>query len=290
MQYILENEQLTVTLSTQGAEVQSVRRNTTGQEYIWTARPDVWARHAPVLFPIVGKLKDDQYQLGGDTYHMSQHGFARDKDFKVVEQSEQQITFGLTADPETTERYPFNFTLDIQYRLSEDRLSITYRVINHGREDMPFSIGAHPAFLCPAQVAGKEETYFLRFEQEETLVRHLLRDGLRTGETRTVQENRRQLALTPDLFEDDALVFAKVASDSVSIVPQSTGRPLVTVDFAGFPYLGVWQKIGADFYCIEPWYGLADTVDTNGEFTRKEGVQTLSPEGRAEFTHGITFH
>ena len=289
MQHILENDQLTVTLSTQGAEAQSVRNKATGQEYLWTADPGVWARHAPVLFPIVGKLKDDQYRLGDDTYAMKQHGFARDHDFKVIEHTDGQITFGLTANPDT-QQYPFNFTLDITYQLTDNRLDTTYRVINHDHVDMPFSIGGHPGFLCPAQLDGRWEEYYLLFAQEETLERHLLKNGLRTGETQTVLENSRQLALHRALFEDDALVFTNLASDSVSIVPQSTGEPLVTVEFAGFPYLGIWQKVGADFYCVEPWYGLADRATTDGELTRKEGIQTLSPEAKFEATYGMIFH
>ena len=290
MQYILENDQLTVSLATAGAELQSVRNRATGQEYIWTADPNVWARHAPVLFPIVGKLKGDQYHLGDDTYRMTQHGFARDKDFTVVKQGDHQITFGLTADPETTEQYPFNFTLDVHYQLTDHRLDTTYRVINHDRTEMPFSIGAHPGFLCPAHVDGRAEEYHVLFEQEETLDRHWLRGGLRTGETQPVLKHSRQLVLRPSLFEDDALVFTDVVSDSVSIVPQSTGRPMVTLVFPGFPYLGVWQKVGADFYCLEPWYGLADRADTDGEFTHKEGIRTLLPESRFEATYGIVFY
>ena len=290
MQHILENDQLTVTLSTQGAEVQSVCNKATGQEYIWTADPGVWARHAPVLFPIVGKLKEDQYRLGDDTYAMTQHGFARDKDFKVIEHNDDHLTFGLTADPETTQQYPFNFALDLTYQLTDNRLDINYQVINHDHLDMPFSIGGHPGFLCPAHVDGHSEEYYLLFEQEETLERHLLKDGLRTGETRPVIENSRQLALHRALFEDDALVFTDVASDSVSIVPQSTGQPMVTVHFPGFPYLGVWQKVGADFYCIEPWYGLADRATTDGELTHKEGIQLLSSEEKFEVTYGVVFH
>ena len=290
MQHILENDQLTVTLATHGAEIQSIRRPATGQEYIWTADKTVWARHAPVLFPIVGKLRNDQYQVEDTTYRMTQHGFARDQDFKVIEHNSDSITFGLTAASETMGQYPFNFTLDVRYQLVDNRVDTTYQVVNHDRGAMPFSIGAHPGFLCPKHVNGQEERYYLRFEQEETLVRHLLRDGLRTGETQPVMEDSRELALSPALFEDDALVFTNVASDSVSIVPQSTGQRMVTVHFAGFPYLGVWQKVGADFYCIEPWYGLADRSDTSGDFTSKEGMRMLPSEGTFEATFGMTFY
>ncbi len=290
MQHILENDQLTVTVSTEGAEVQSVRNQATGQEYLWTADPSVWARHAPVLFPIVGKLKNDQYQLGDETYQMTQHGFARDQEFKVIEQAPNQITLGLTASPKTTKQYPFNFALDIIYQLTDNALATTYRVLNHGSSAMPFSIGGHPGFLCPSQTDGHEEQYYLLFEQRETLSRQLLRDGLRTGETRPVLHDEQELALTPSLFEEDALVFADVASGSVSIVPRSTGQPLVTVRFPGFPYLGIWQKVGADFYCIEPWYGLADATTTSGDFTEKEGILTLAPEEAFEATYSIVFH
>ena len=290
MQHILENDQLTVTLAAHGAEVQSVRRPATGQEYIWTADPAVWARHAPVLFPIVGKLRNDEYQLDGQTYRMTQHGFARDQEFKVVEQARHQITFGLTANAKTTQQYPFNFALDIIYRLDDDHLDTTYRVINHDRRKMPFSIGGHPGFLCPAQTDKHWQEYFVQFDQQETLDRHLIRDGLRTGETRSVVEDSQELPLHRALFEDDALVFDNVRSSSVSIIPRSTGQPLVTVEFADFPYLGIWQKVGADFYCIEPWHGWADSTDASGELTEKSGIIVLPPNNQFEASYRIIFH
>ncbi len=290
MQHILENNQLTVTVSTEGAEVQSVRNQASGQEYIWTADPAVWARHAPVLFPIVGKLKDDQYRLGSDTYRMAQHGFARDQEFKLIEQTADQITLGLTASPDTMEQYPFNFALDIIYQLTDNQLATTYRVINHDASVMPFSIGGHPGFLCPSQVDGHEKTYYLLFEQQETVSRQLLSNGLRTGEIRPVLQNEQELALAPALFEEDALVFANLASDAISIMRQSTQQPLVTVRFPGFPYLGIWQKVGADFYCIEPWYGLADATEASGVLTEKEGILTLAPEEVFDATYTVEFH
>ncbi len=290
MQHIIENDQLTITVSTEGAEVQSVRNPTTGQEYIWTADPDVWARHAPVLFPIVGKLKGDQYRWGDNTYRMTQHGFARDRAFKVIEQAPDQITLGLTAGPETTEQYPFNFALNVAYQLTDNTLATAYRVINHDSSAMPFSIGGHPGFLCPSQVDGREETYYLLFEQRETVSRQLLSNGLRTGETRPVLQDEQELALTPSLFEEDALVFADLASDAISIVRQSTQQPMVTVRFPGFPYLGIWQKVGADFYCIEPWHGLADATKASGVLTEKEGILSLAPDEVFEATYEMIFY
>ena len=289
MQYTLENDRLVATIDTHGAELHSVRSKATGREYIWPADPAVWARHAPVLFPIVGKLKDDQYQVNGQTYSMSQHGFARDQEFEFVQQQNQTLTFRLTANNDTRAKYPFNFVLNIAYHLSDNQLQITYQVTNQNQEEMPFSIGAHPAFYCPAQIEGRWEEYHLLFAQAETLDRQFLEDGLRTGETKQLVDNSRQLPLHRSLFEHDALVFENVVSDSVSIIAQSTGEPVVTVHFAGFPYLGIWQKVGADFYCIEPWYGVADAADTSGKITEKEGIQMLAPDDSFKAVHRITF-
>jgi galactose mutarotase-like enzyme len=289
-QHVLENEQLIAKFKTEGAELTSVKDKDSGQEYIWQAEPTVWARHAPVLFPIVGRLKDDQYTLNGDTFTMKQHGFARDQDFSVVDQTKTQITFGLTASPTTQEQYPFNFVLDIRYTLRGRELEVAYTVINRDQTVMPFSIGAHPAFYCPAQQDQQWQEYHLVFEEPETLERHLLDSGLRTGETKRLLTNEKVLPLHRQLFEADAIIFKHPTSERVSIVRQSDSQPMVTVQFAGFPYLGIWQKVGADFYCIEPWYGLADATDASGDFTEKEGIQKLSPDEQFEAAHRIIFH
>jgi len=289
-QHVLENEYLTVRFKTEGAELTSVKDKKSGQEYIWQADPTVWSRHAPVLFPIVGRLKNDQYRLNGDTYSMKQHGFARDQDFSVLDQTKTQITFGLTASPTTQEQYPFNFVLDIRYTLRERTLEVFYQVINRDQVVMPFSIGAHPAFYCPAQQNQRLQEYHLAFKKPETLDRHLLNDGLRTGETKRMLTDEKVLPLHQQLFEADAIIFKNSASDQVSIVRQSDGKPIVTVQFAGFPYLGIWQKVGADFYCIEPWYGLADATEASGDLTTKEGIQKLSSNEQFEAVHQIIFH
>jgi len=288
--YILENDYLTATFKSEGAEISSVRSKESNQEYIWQADPAVWARHAPVLFPIVGRLKNDQYQLNGSTYSMGQHGFARDQNFSVIDQSSSEITFGLTASPETQTLYPFNFVLDIQYTLQEKQLTVAYQVTNQGQETMPFSLGAHPAFYCPTQRDQKWEEYHLLFEKPETLNRHLLHDGLRSGETEPLLANEDTLSLHRALFESDAIIFKNPTSNWVRIVRQSDGQAIVTVTFTGFPYLGIWQKVGADFYCIEPWCGLADTQAGQLNFTKKEGILKLSPEKKFKAAYQIKFH
>lgn len=288
--HVLENEHLTATFSSEGAELTSVRSRKSDQEYIWQADPTVWARHAPVLFPIVGRLKNDEYHLNGKAYSMSQHGFARDQNFTVVDQSEDLVTFRLTASPLTREQYPFNFVLDIQYTLSDHQLSVNYRVTNQDQSVMPFSIGGHPAFLCPAQQEHHMEEYQLEFEKPETLDRHFIEDGLRNGEAERLLTDEKVLPLHRHLFESDAIVFRHPVSQQVSIVRQSDGQPLVSVRFPDFPYLGIWQKLGADFYCIEPWFGVADTHQASGDLLEKEGIVKLSPEEQFNASFQLIFH
>ncbi|MDF9800449.1 galactose mutarotase-like enzyme [Catalinimonas alkaloidigena] len=290
MNYILENEDWEAQIKSEGAELCSFKNKKSGKEYIWQADPDVWARHAPVLFPIVGRLKDDQYRLEGKTYSMSQHGFARDRDFSLVEQEKASLRLGLTADHETMEKYPFNFVLDITYQLLENELIVSYSVSNKDQQPMPFSIGAHPAFTTPKIINKQMQEYHLVFDQAETLDRYLIKDGLQTGRTRPLLENEQKLPLHPKFFEDDAIVLKGVQSKWVSLVVHASGEKLVDISVEDFPYLGIWQKENSDFICIEPWLGIADKNDFAGDLSEKEGIQMIAPEKVFECSYKIKFH
>lgn len=290
MNYILENEQWVAKIKSEGAELCSVKNKESGREYIWQADPSVWPRHAPVLFPIVGRLNHDEYQYEGKTYSMSQHGFARDREFSLVEQEKERVILGLTADQDTMEKYPFNFILDIIYQLHENKLIVTYKVNNKDKQIMPFSIGAHPAFFAPKIVDQQIQEYQLVFERPETLDRHLIENGLRTGETKRLLENEQQLPLHPKYFEDDAIIFKDVQSKWVSLIVHSTGQRVIEMSIDNFPYLGIWQKKGADFICIEPWLGIADSKNFGGNFSEKEGIQSLEAEQTFECSYEIKFH
>ncbi len=290
MNYTLENNHLTAKIQSHGAELSSVRGKSNGREYIWQADPAVWARHAPVLFPIVGKLNGNQYRLYGETYSMSQHGFARDREFFCSQEEDQQLTFQLTADDDTKNQYPFEFRLTIVYTLSGNQLKVTFQVKNDDDQVMPFSIGAHPAFYCPAQEGKHWNEYQLQFEQNETLERHIIENGLRTGQTHQLMDDEHMLALHRHLFEEDAIVFKHPKSAWTRIVDEATGKKIVTVYHKDFSYLGIWQKVGADFYCIEPWLGLADEKDFEGDLTQKEGIQLLEPAQQFEVSYTIEFH
>ena len=287
MQHQLENAYVQIKANEQGAELCSLYHKGHGIEYIWTGDPQVWGRHAPVLFPIVGKLKENSYRLNEKTYHMNQHGFARDFPWTLVEERENALTFRLQESAETLEKYPFRFVLDAEFSLDGTAVSVTYTLQNRNEEEMPFSLGAHPGFNCPLTAESRFEDYYLEFEQKETLSKQLLQDGLRTGEDRPVLQEERKLPLSRELFREDALVFEGVQSDWIAL--RSYIHPHgVKVSFKGFPYLGIWTKSGTSpFVCIEPWYGVADKQKGQADIHQKEGICLLKAGERFSCTYTI---
>lgn len=289
MLHTLKNKLVTATFREQGAELCSMRRKDQPFEYIWDGNADIWGRHAPILFPIVGRLDQNKYLLDGKEYSLGQHGFARDKKWLAAKEGEDRILFRLTSDEDTRQHYPFDFELLLEYHLEANELTTTYRVKNNDKQAMPFSIGGHPAFNCPLQPNEKFTDYYLEFEKPETLHRQLLCHGLRTGETRLLLENEIKLPLHPDLFADDALVLEGVKSDYITLKNKHTPHS-VRVDFKGFPYLGIWTKAGgAPFICIEPWFGITDKEQESvQDFRYKEGIREIDPGHQFECSYMIS--
>ncbi|MFT5917837.1 MAG: galactose mutarotase-like enzyme [Flammeovirgaceae bacterium] len=280
MNYTIENEFLTAEIKTYGAELCSLKSKQTNLELIWQAEKLVWGRHAPILFPIVGKLKNDSYQHEGKTYQLSQHGFARDCEFAIELVRKDEIVFLLTENEETLTKYPFRFQLYVSYKLVGNELVISYKVVNSDSERMYFSIGAHPAFRCPIESGKKREDYSLEFNEKETAHTYLLEGGNFNGEKELILDNSNSLPLTKTTFDKDALVFKNLKSEEVSLL--ENGERKITFKFPNFPYLGIWSKNqDSEFVCIEPWFGLADSVDATGELAEKEGILTL--EANNEF-------
>ena len=272
----IENDQLRVSVRPQGAELTSIFYKPTATERIWQADPTVWGWHAPNLFPIVGGLLNDELHVGGDTYPMKRHGFARQSLFVETESSDSHAIFTLRPSDETRAVYPYEFEFQVIYELTDASLSVTYRVVNEGDAAMNFSVGAHPAFNVPFGPGEAYSDYVLEFEQDEALVTHQLSDaGLFSGETRPVPTTNRQLALTPNLFDQDALVFKNLKSRRVSLKHKDHDDRAVTVSFSDFPHLGIWAKPGAPFVCIEPWLGYADAEGGPTPIEQKEAIQHL---------------
>lgn len=287
-QLSLENEFYRLQINLLGAELKSVYSKTLNQEILYSGKEKWWGRSAPVLFPIVGRLKNDQYTFEGKQFELSQHGFARDSEFEIVQQSETQVIFSLRSNKKSLLLYPFDFELQISYELKGKDIFTNYLVKNKGIQTLFYSIGAHPAFLCPLFENEAFEDYVLEFEQEETFERHLIdpSNGLFTGKTEITPSNNRIIKLNFALFEQDALVFKNLRSNTLRLRNKKSTYVL-HVDFQNFPYLGIWTKPGAPFICIEPWLGLADSSNHDGNINKKEGIHSL--EVGSETTIGFSF-
>lgn len=264
----ISNTILTAQIKHIGAELCSLKDNS-NTEYIWNGNPEFWGKHSPILFPIVGTLKNNSYHYNDIEYHLSRHGFAREMNFELIDKQENSATFSLISSDETLKKYPFDFELHLIYTLENKSLKIEYKVINKGLSKMPFSIGAHPAFDLP----NNFENYSLEFEKEEPLEFYLLEDGLISNSTAKIQLDKKQLHLNHKLFENDALVFKQIQSKSITILENS--KPIIKVNYKDFPDLGIWTSTNAPFICIEPWFGYSDTVDLFGDLFEKEGIQVL---------------
>ncbi len=273
--HIIENDFLTVAIHEKGAELTSIFSKPLGLEYMWNGDPAFWAKHSPVLFPVVGALKNNTYFFQNRPYQLPRHGFAREKMFSVRRQAPDSITFSLLNDEETMLVYPFEFEFTIYYTLKENVLAVTYEVLNKGSDEMYFSIGGHPAFKVPLLNDTNYEDYYLEFNRKENAHRwRVSPDGLIDEGTHPVFLNDSVIHLQKELFLEDALVFKDLVSDRVSL--KSTRHPHgLDFDFRGFPYMGIWAAKNADFVCIEPWCGIADSVFTDQQLKNKEGINKL---------------
>ncbi len=265
----ISNSYLTAQINHIGAELCSLK-NSENKEYIWEGNPAFWGKHSPVLFPLVGTLKNSSFQYKGAEYHLSRHGFAREMEFKLIKKTENSATFSLISSIETKKVYPFDFELQICYSLMKSKLNIDYKVINKNDSIMPFSIGAHPAFALPKSF----EEYSLEFEHPETLTSYELENDLLSDNFTIIEMIDKQVPLDYSLFEKDALIFKKLKSKNITILENK--KPLLRVQFDNFPNLGIWTKSNAPFLCIEPWFGYSDTIHSSGNIIEKEGIQILN--------------
>jgi len=269
----LENALIKAKVSSKGAELQSLFHKDNHIEYMWNGDPKFWNRHSPVLFPIVGGLKEDYYIHNNNKYRLPRHGFARDMEFVKEKTFGDSCSFILKQNDETLKVFPFEFLLRIKYQLNANSISITYEVENPATEALLFSIGTHPAFNVPLVKGLNFEDYYFHFNEVENSNRWTLKNNL-IDEQVYYFKNQNKLQLKPSLFYDDALVFKDLKSTRISICSDKSTHGL-HCDFAGFPYMGLWAAKDAPFVCIEPWHGIADSVNHNQELEKKEGIIKL---------------
>ena len=285
--YSLENAQISICVDTSGAELKSLKKKATDTEYMWDAKPEYWKRTSPVLFPIVGSLDNGSYQYDGKEYPMSQHGFARDMEFELRDQTADSLKFVLRATGETKAKYPFDFELELGYRLSESNLVVSWKVTNRDEKEMYFSIGGHPAFLCPIGGDGVQTDYKLLFDVDDKITAAIIGDGgTLSARTKEYALKNGMMDIMADLFDEDALIIENNQAHKVSLCGRD-GQPYLTVSFDA-PLFGLWSpaKKNAPFVCIEPWYGRCDRETFDGDLSEREYGNRLAPSAEfyAEYT------
>lgn len=282
MLHTIENEFFTARISTMGAELQSLRLKSTGSEYIWAGDPNVWSGRSPLLFPVVGRLLNDQYTYQGTTYPMPKHGFAKNSEFEAIPEGSSRVTM-LLRSGEYKEIYPFDFRLELTFELTASGLTVTHRVTNEGADDMLFSLGAHPGFAC---AMGD----YIEFPEDESAWAYRLTDPDKLLTDRPIEQAvvSHRLTVTKDIFKNDALIFRGLRSDHVTLC--CSGRPRATVFFGSAPCLGVWAKPGAEYVCIEPWFGLDDSAQATGRLEAKPHIVRLEAGGCFRFPVTIIPH
>lgn len=289
MQHTIDNGRLSITVNQTGAELSSLINLDTGREYMWQADPAVWGSHAPVLFPIIGMLKNGETTVDGQQYRIPKHGMVRNNEgLELYNLSKDRLTFRMAWTEETLKTYPYKFDFRITYRLRNEHVIVYHEIVNEDDKPIFFNLGGHPAFRVPFYDHERYNDYFLRFEHDETAGRYsVMPDGTISNDTRSVPWKDGQiLPLTHDLFAQDALVFKDLNSRSV-ILESAVNGPILKLDYAGWTHLGIWAKPDGDFVCLEPWIGLADAHDTDGVFKHKEGIVELAPGQVYEMSYDV---
>ncbi len=276
----IENENFSAGIRLRGAELASLKDRATGRELIWQADPKIWGGSAPILFPIVGKLKNGNTMINGSTYKIPKHGLLRTRDAKLVGQGADFAEFQFKSNNETLEHYPFHYLFTVTFQLLENGIDVNYEISNGGFTSMLYTIGSHPA-LALDLVSYDLSDYSIVFSERETCDLYGLVDGLLARLQTDYLENENLIRLSNSLFNNDALIFKDIWSRTIRIEP--TG---VEIDLRNHPHLGIWSKPGAPFVCIEPWHSFDDAADSDGIFENKPGIMTL-PAGKT-FETGYT--
>lgn len=283
----ISNDYIKVDLNSLGAELWSIKMQNEDIEYLWQGNSEYWKRRSPLLFPYIGKIKDDCYEYNGKKYEMMGHGFARDCEFELVEKREDYIKYLLKSNDKTFEIYPFKFELYTEYKIELNKIIVTRTVINCGNYDMYFSIGEHPSLNCPLFPYEKYEDYVIEFEKEEYVNRYILEDGLYCGKNELFLDNENTIKLSNELFERKAIVLDGLKSSFVTFKSKNHNKA-VRVSIEGFPHLGIWSTgLNTPFVCIEPWYRVSLKSDENIDISKKDGIISLA--GGEKFSYSLRY-
>lgn len=278
MYYKIENDYYTCEVDDLGAQLHSLKSKKDGYEYIWQGNPDIWYGQAPVLFPVIGQMKNDNLTYNGKSYFMPKHGLARKLKFDVKEQKDAFISFSLCSTEDTLKQYPFEFELVLEYKLEADKLSVCHKVYNKNNSVMYFSLGAHPGLNCA-------QGDVIEFEEAETVCTERIdKENLIIDKQFPLLDNEKEIVITREIFEPDALILSNLKSKKLVLKSENRKTQFC---FGECPFLGIWAKPGAPYVCIEPWFGVNDGHDDYGEFSNKRGIQKLEAGKVFEYTWSI---
>ena len=287
----IRNELLTVDIEDLGAQLSSVR-NHHGTEYLWQGDADIWARRAPILFPVLGRLKDNTYLLDGVAHTIGQHGFARDCVFELVEQTDTKAVFRLTDNAETRRLYPFAFSLTVTYTLEGNGLTKSHRVENCSEQVMYYELGVHDGFRAPLEEGETMAQYAIRLPGLDAITPYGMdQAAMVTPKGETIPLENGRLSLTPATYGLDTVILDQ-PPQAKAVLVDGQDRPRVTVDFAQFPYLGIWTQakpFDTNYVCIEPWSSLPDATFVGRELKDKAGIRSLQPGQAEELSYTTTF-
>lgn len=283
MIHYIENEKLILGVKEFGCEIATIKSKATDYEFMWQGNPDIWGGQAPILFPIIGRLIDDKYTLDGKEYDMPKHGFARKLPWEFLGAEGDSMCFRLSDSAETREGYPYCFDLIVTYTLKDNRVVVSHDITNKNDKVMYFSIGAHPAFNCKIGDV-------LTFDENETLYTEKidLVKSLRLPEKTLVLDNEKDIVVTEDVFNEDALILSDIKSENITL-NLSEGNRKILFNLGGAPYLGIWAKPGAPYVCIEPWYGVNDSQVKKDDFSQKDAINAIDAGKTFNFTWWAEF-
>ena len=294
MTKILENERLCIEVEERGSQLVRVYDKKNSREVLWNADPAFWPKHSPLLFPMIGASYEKKYRVAGVEYAMPNHGFAWTSEFVFEDGEAGVVTATLTSSPETKEKYPYDFRLTVTHRLNGNRIMVSWKVENTGKEEMFYSIGAHPAFMMPE--GKKTSDMYLVFYREGKLLAGKIIPFYRidAGSGCALCENVKELSpdaegcvkITEDFWNEDVYIFDHQELSAVSLCHENK-TPYVTIHSKDFPYFGIWTKPGAPFVCLEPWQGRCDRHRYMGELKDKDGIRVLAADSWEEFSYEI---
>lgn len=278
MLHTIENNKLICTIESKGAEIRSLKNKETGEEYIWQIDNSIWGSSAPILFPAIGKIKEDKIVFEGKEFTMPKHGIIRNNEDLSFKQNQiSKCTFSLTSSEKTQQQYPFKFSFSVEFEIIEQRLIMTYNIENRDAIPMYFTCGGHTAYACPLNEHTSLSDYLIEFPSQETLYSNVIGiSGLLTHHKHKIENSDNKLPLSNTLFDKDALIFSNIKYDRIRLRKKNNKKGII-VRFIGYPNLALWSKPYADFICVEPWLGLPDLENESTDITKKSTYRSIEP-------------